>query len=47
MVAKELLDGYSGIVQTDGYGGYDYLDRQPDITHAGCLAHVRRKFDEA
>jgi len=46
-VAKELLDGYTGVVQTDGYGGYDYLDRHPDIIHAGCLAHVRRKFDEA
>ena len=46
-MAKELLDGYIGIVQTDGYSGYDYLDRHPDITHAGCLAHVRRKFDEA
>jgi transposase len=46
-VARELLDGYAGIVQTDGYSGYDYLDHDPAITHAGCLAHVRRKFDEA
>ena len=46
-VAQELLDGYAGIVQSDGYGGYDYLDHVPGIIHAGCLAHVRRKFDEA
>lgn len=46
-VAKTLLSGYAGIVQSDGYGGYDFLDQQQDIVHAGCLAHVRRKFDEA
>lgn len=46
-VAKELLRDYQGVVQTDGYGGYDFLDQQPKIVHAGCLAHVRRKFDEA
>jgi transposase len=46
-VAKALLQDYAGVVQTDGYAGYDFLDMQPDIVHAGCLAHVRRKFDEA
>lgn len=46
-VAKQLLQGYSGAVQTDGYAGYDFLDQQPKIVHAGCLAHARRKFDEA
>lgn len=46
-VAKALLGDYEGVVQTDGYGGYDFLDQHPKIVHAGCLAHVRRKFDEA
>ncbi len=46
-VARQLLQGYCGIVQTDGYAGYDFLDPQPEVTHAGCLAHARRKFDEA
>ncbi len=46
-VAREYLRGYRGVVQTDGYQGYDFLDHQPDITHAGCWAHVRRKFVEA
>lgn len=46
-VAKALLKDYSGVVQTDGYSGYDFLDQQPGVCHAGCLAHVRRKFDEA
>ncbi|WP_420811240.1 IS66 family transposase [Desulfosediminicola ganghwensis] len=43
-IAKELLDGYQGAVQSDGYAAYDFLDAQPGIAHAGCWAHVRRKF---
>ncbi|NOY46327.1 MAG: IS66 family transposase [Deltaproteobacteria bacterium] len=46
-VAREYLRGYEGCVQTDGYTGYDFLDHQPGVTHAGCWAHVRRKFVEA
>lgn len=46
-VAKSLLGSYTGVVQTDGYSGYDFLDYQPDIIHGGCLAHVRRKFLDA
>nr|WP_320012578.1 transposase [uncultured Desulfobulbus sp.] len=38
---------HSGIVQTDGYAGYDFLDSHSKIIHSGCLAHARRKFDEA
>ncbi len=43
-VAKALLEGYSGVVQSDGYSGYDFLDHIPDIGHAACLAHARRMF---
>ena len=33
---------------TDGYEGYNALSRSPGIVgHAGCWAHVRRKFVEA
>ena len=46
-VAKTLLEGYSGAVQTDGYAGYDFLDHLPGIDHGGCLAHARRKFTDA
>jgi len=42
--AQEYFRGYRGYVQTDGYGGYDFLDRQQGIVHLGCWAHVRRKF---
>jgi transposase len=40
----EYLKKYKGYVQTDGYGGYDFLDTTPDITHVGCWAHARRNF---
>ncbi|MFT5700545.1 MAG: transposase [Desulforhopalus sp.] len=40
----KLLDGYTGVVQTDGYVAYDFLDTETDICHLGCLAHARRKF---
>jgi len=45
-VPKAYLKDYTGIVQTDGYQGYDFLDAQPGVTHAGCWAHARRKFVE-
>lgn len=43
-VARELLKGYHGCVQTDGYGAYDFLDDDKNIIHAGCWTHVRRKY---
>jgi transposase len=46
-VAKALLQGYCGVVQSDGYKGYDFLDEKDGIHHAGCLAHARRKFTDA
>jgi transposase len=43
-VASDFLKDYKGYVQTDGYGGYDFLDHKPGIIHVGCWVHVRRKF---
>jgi transposase len=43
-VAADFLDGYQGVVQSDGYAGYDFLDKKKGITHIGCWAHARRKF---
>lgn len=34
---KRLLKNNRGAVLTDGYAGYDFLDRLPDIAHAGCM----------
>jgi len=46
--AKEILEGYSGYLQTDGYIGYDSaLKDNNDIIHVGCWAHTRRKIFEA
>jgi len=45
-VARTFFGDYLGIVQTDGFSGYDFLDHQAVVRHAGCLAHVRRKFIE-
>ncbi len=39
-----FLEGFSGTLLTDGYSAYRVL---PNLTHAGCMAHARRKFDEA
>lgn len=46
-VAEELLDGFSGIMQTDGYSGYNTLSTRKEIDRAACLAHCRRKFTDA
>ena len=43
-VAKLFLNEYQGVVQTDGYVGYDFLDKWQDIIHVGCWAHARRMF---
>jgi len=46
--ARQVLDGYRGIVMADGYTAYDALARAgPSFTLAHCWAHVRRKFIEA
>ena len=46
--ARQVLDGYRGIVLADGYGAYEALSRAgPSFTLAHCWAHVRRKFIEA
>lgn len=46
--AKDVLEGYSGYLQTDGYKAYETaLKDSESIIHVGCLAHARRKFVEA
>ena len=47
-IAQEMLRGYQqGNVVTDGFSGYDFLDKREGIRHCFCWAHVRRKFFEA
>lgn len=42
-----LSDFKNGILQIDGYAGYNNVVDKPDIVRAACMAHVRRKFEEA
>jgi transposase len=46
-VPTRYLTGYRGYLQTDGYAGYEQIAADENITHVLCLAHARRKFDEA
>ena len=46
-VASEFLNGYQGVVQSDGYVAYDFLDHKKGVSHLGCWAHARRKFMDA
>ena len=42
--AKDFLEGFHGVLITDGYSGYNKVE---DAEHAGCWAHMRRKWLEA
>ena len=46
-VPSRLLDGFAGVLQTDGYAGYNKVCRENPITRIGCWDHARRKFVEA
>ncbi len=42
--AKTFLEGFSGVLITDGYSGYNKIQ---EAERAGCWAHMRRKWLEA
>lgn len=42
--AKEFLEGFDGLLITDGYAGYNSI---PDVVHSECWAHCRRYFYES
>ena len=42
--AKTFLEGFSGVLITDGYSGYNQVQY---AERAGCWAHMRRKWLEA
>ena len=44
---RYILKHYQGYLQTDGYGVYDDFENKPGIILLCCLAHARRKFNEA
>ncbi|MGL5691529.1 MAG: IS66 family transposase [Bacteroidales bacterium] len=46
-VVLELFKDFRGAIQTDGYAGYNILDKFDGITTLLCWAHCRRYFDRA
>lgn len=44
---NEILENFKGHLQTDGYAVYEDYDRKAGVTLLHCMAHARRKFDEA
>lgn len=46
--ADNILNGFSGTLQVDGYAGYNRLLKRPtqDVTLAYCWAHARRKLHD-
>ena len=46
-VPVRLLDGFEGVLQADGYSGYNRVCVTNNLTRIGCFDHARRKFVEA
>jgi len=46
-VAERILQDFNGILQADGYSGYNEVCRKNSIQRIGCWDHARRKFVEA
>lgn len=46
--ADDILKGFSGVLQVDGYAGYNRLLKRPtqDVALAYCWAHARRKLND-
>jgi transposase len=45
---EKILKDFSGVLQTDAYKAYQKLFKNSDrVTQLYCMAHIRRKFDEA
>jgi transposase len=44
---EEFLDSFRGMLQTDGYNAYNMYEKKDGITLFGCMAHARRKFENA
>ncbi len=44
---KEMLKGFRGYIQSDGYNVYDWFGKKKEITLVNCWAHARRYFEKA
>lgn len=45
-VPNETLKDFAGILQTDGYSGYNDLRAKSSVISVGCWDHARRKFTD-
>lgn len=45
-VVENRLKTFKGLMQTDGYTGYDALRKSDDVVGFGCFSHARRKFSD-
>ncbi|MDD4070459.1 MAG: IS66 family transposase [Candidatus Izemoplasmatales bacterium] len=43
-IPQAFLKDFSGYLHVDGYSGYNHMD---NVTLVGCLAHVKRYFNDA
>lgn len=43
----EFLKDFTGTLQSDGYAVYDIFEKKQGFRLLACMAHARRKFDEA
>jgi transposase len=46
-VVLKMLKNYKGALQTDGYAAYSIFEEKQGVLPLGCMAHVRRKFENA
>ena len=46
-VVLKMLKDYKGALQTDGYAAYSIYEDKQGVLPLGCMAHVRRKFENA
>ncbi len=43
----EILANFKGYLQSDGFTVYERFDKRKDVTLMHCMAHARRKFNDA
>lgn len=44
LIAQEILKNFNGNILSDGYAGYNFLNKLEKVKLCHCWAHVRRKF---
>lgn len=45
--AREIIGGFKGWLQTDGYNAYKIFEQEQGITMLNCWAHCRRNYEAA